>query len=140
MSNESYQINTPKVVHETIDGEVVIINLDSGAYYSLDGAGAALWAELERGTGADDLARYLEAHYTVGGAEATAAVQSLLSALTAEALVRPGQAAPAAAGFSNGQRAPFTAPVLQKHTDMQDLLLLDPIHEVDETGWPSVKA
>jgi hypothetical protein len=26
--------------------------------------------------------------------------------------------------------------VLQKYTDMADLLLLDPIHEVDEQGWP----
>jgi hypothetical protein len=25
---------------------------------------------------------------------------------------------------------------LIKYTDMQELLLLDPIHEVDETGWP----
>ena len=28
-------MNTPTVTHETIDGEAVIINLDSGNYYSL---------------------------------------------------------------------------------------------------------
>jgi hypothetical protein len=28
---------------------------------------------------------------------------------------------------------------LQKFTDMQELLLLDPIHEVDERGWPHRK-
>ena len=33
----------------------------------------------------------------------------------------------------------FEKPVLQKHTDMQELLLLDPIHEIDEKGWPSKK-
>jgi hypothetical protein len=34
----------------------------------------------------------------------------------------------------------FTQPVLEVYTDMQDLLLLDPIHEVDEeAGWPSPK-
>ena len=140
MSNVAYQINTPKVVHETIEGEVVIINLDSGAYYSLDQAGAALWGELEQGAGTADLAAYLAAHYTVGSAEAEAAVSALVAALTAEDLVRPaGPAAPRPAP-GNGQRAPFVAPALNKHTDMQDLLLLDPIHEVDETGWPSVKA
>jgi hypothetical protein len=36
-------------------------------------------------------------------------------------------------------KAIFNAPVLNKYTDMQDLLLLDPIHEVDATGWPSIK-
>jgi len=34
----------------------------------------------------------------------------------------------------------FAPPVLEVYTDMQDLLLLDPIHDVDETvGWPSPK-
>ena len=28
-------------------------------------------------------------------------------------------------------------PRLDKYTDMQELLLLDPIHEVDERGWPN---
>jgi hypothetical protein len=27
-------------------------------------------------------------------------------------------------------------PLLRKYTDMRDLLLLDPIHDVDEQGWP----
>ena len=30
----------------------------------------------------------------------------------------------------------FERPKLGKYTDMQDLLLADPIHEVDEQGWP----
>ena len=33
---------------------------------------------------------------------------------------------------------PFVPPVLHKYTDMQELLLIDPIHEVDETGWPNI--
>jgi hypothetical protein len=30
--------------------------------------------------------------------------------------------------------------VLGVHPDMQDLLLLDPIHDVDEVGWPTPAA
>jgi hypothetical protein len=34
-------------------------------------------------------------------------------------------------------RAPFDAPVLEKYTDMQDLVLLDPVHDFDAAeGWP----
>lgn len=29
---------------------------------------------------------------------------------------------------------------LSKYADMQDLLALDPIHEVDEKGWPEINA
>jgi hypothetical protein len=35
-----------------------------------------------------------------------------------------------------GDRPVFGQPVLEKFTDMADLLLLDPIHEVGEAGWP----
>lgn len=30
----------------------------------------------------------------------------------------------------------FSAPTISVYSDMEDLLLLDPIHDVDETGWP----
>jgi hypothetical protein len=30
----------------------------------------------------------------------------------------------------------YIAPVLQRYDDLEDLLLLDPIHEVDDAGWP----
>ena len=31
----------------------------------------------------------------------------------------------------------FDPPRLEKYSDMQDYLLIDPIHEVDEPGWPA---
>jgi hypothetical protein len=36
-------------------------------------------------------------------------------------------------------KSPFEMPKLSKYTDMEDLLALDPIHEVDEMGWPNAK-
>jgi hypothetical protein len=33
---------------------------------------------------------------------------------------------------------PWEAPIFEVYTDMQDLLLFDPIHEVDNSGWPRV--
>ena len=32
--------------------------------------------------------------------------------------------------------ADYAPPAMSKYTDMEDLLLLDPVHEVDEVGWP----
>ncbi len=43
---------------------------------------------------------------------------------------------PALAPISAGDRPAFEAPVLESYSDMQDLLLLDPIHDVDDAGWP----
>jgi hypothetical protein len=33
----------------------------------------------------------------------------------------------------------FEPPILEKYTDMEELIALDPIHEVDEMGWPNAK-
>jgi hypothetical protein len=29
--------------------------------------------------------------------------------------------------------------MLERYEDMQDLILLDPVHEVEEEGWPRAK-
>ncbi len=34
----------------------------------------------------------------------------------------------------------FCLPIIEKYTDLEELLLLDPIHEVDESGWPKQKS
>jgi hypothetical protein len=46
----------------------------------------------------------------------------------------------AGAGLPSGQ-VPFAVPVLQAYTDMQEFMLVDPLHDVDEVaGWPHARA
>jgi hypothetical protein len=45
-------------------------------------------------------------------------------------------AAPAPAAPAAG--AVFAPPRLEVFDDLQDLFLVDPIHDVDEAGWPHV--
>ena len=47
---------------------------------------------------------------------------------------------PAAAVQPVGGRVPFEAPSFTTFTDMQDIILLDPVHEVDARGWPHAPA
>ncbi|HEU5439338.1 MAG TPA: PqqD family protein [Ktedonobacterales bacterium] len=138
------RINSPAVIHETLDGEVVIINLDSGTYYSLDATGAAIWERIGPQANIERIAAELAAQSDAPPAEATATVLAFCEELAREGLVVEAAAedaaeldAPPAVG---GERtAVFPVPALQKFTDMQDLLLLDPVHEVAEAGWPHRK-
>jgi Coenzyme PQQ synthesis protein D (PqqD) len=142
------RVNGPHVIHEAIEGEVIIINLSTGNYYSLKGTGADAWSLIQRpeGVGAEDLVNALAARYEAGRQELEAALDPFLDELRNEGLVAIEPAVPAAAhGASvleeppaNGRR-PFEPPSLEKYTDMQDLVLLDPVHEVDETGWPQAR-
>ena len=34
------------------------------------------------------------------------------------------------------ERLAFTPPKLERYTDMQEIILLDPVHKVDSQGWP----
>ena len=142
MENQRFRINTPTVTHETIDGEAVIINLDSGNYYSLVDAGSLIWALVDRGASANEVQDLLQQSYQGDATDIDRGVQELLAQLQQENLIVPVDEAAAAdlAGVlpsSNGHEKPsFNAPSLNKFSDMQELLLLDPIHDVDEAGWP----
>ncbi|HEY1360217.1 MAG TPA: PqqD family protein [Thermoleophilaceae bacterium] len=136
-----YRVDPRKVAHETIDGEVIMIHLLVGTYYSLDGAGADLWAQLASGRGREETLALLEQRYDAEPEVIAQSVDDLVKRLAEEELL---EAAPDGAPAPNGEpaeaaaeRLPFKAPELEKYTDMQDFLLVDPIHETDETGWPN---
>lgn len=137
----SFRINSPSVIGEVLEGEAIIVNLDSGAYYSLDGAGATLWAAVEPHATLPELIELATARYAGPAAEIAAGVAALVEELAAENLLVTAGATNGGshrpAGAPAADRPLFVKPILQKYTDMADLLLLDPIHEVDEgQGWP----
>ena len=137
--NDYLRINQPAVIAEVIDGEAIIVNLDSGAYYSLRDSGCAVWELLAQGLTPAQTSAALATRYT-GSSDAIArGVATLAQELLALQLMIPTASPPVApppTSHTNGDRPTFQPPTLEKYTDMADLLLLDPIHEVDETGWP----
>jgi hypothetical protein len=136
-SSARYRVNSPGVVAETIQGETVAIHLDTGCYYSMRGAAAALWDLLAQGADDAALRAYLLARYDAPEKEMVAAAARFRTQLVAEQLLAPADgAAVSPAPTWSGAREPFAAPVAEKFDDMQDLLLADPIHDVEETGWP----
>jgi hypothetical protein len=140
-----FVINLDRVVHETIDGETIIIQLETGTYYSLAGPGAEAWAMLAAGRSTDEVVEELEQRYEASTDELAGVIADLVRELRREELLEDdpdvvaSEAATngAASSGSDGARAPFDSPELKKYTDMQYFLLLDPIHEVDGIGWPN---
>jgi hypothetical protein len=145
MSEGGLRVNSPHVIHETIDGEVIVINLASGNYYSVKGAGADVWDVIESSPGADKnaIAAAIAARFGRASDEIEREIADFLGALKREELVAATENGASASvsppdGASNGSKT-FEPPLLEKYTDMQDLVLLDPVHEVDSTGWPAPK-
>jgi hypothetical protein len=146
--SETYHTDLPNIMHEMIDDEVVVVNLDNGTYYSFDGVGGQVWDLLGgAGRGLTALNAKVASLYAGEPEQIAAAVARFIAQLAAEGLLRvaagdaPSGQAPGDTGDAAGDApvTPFTEPTLQKYTDMEALLLADPIHEVDDAGWPHLK-
>lgn len=143
--SDRLRINAPSVVAETIDGEAVIMNLKSGSYYSTESVGSEIWNWLEQGWQRHAIVEALGARYEADRQTIAGAVSAFFDDLIAQGLVVADDGAPndpltAQIPSAGGAPRAFVPPVLNVYTDMKDLLLLDPIHDVDEVGWPTPKA
>ena len=130
-----FRINTADVVFEEVEGEVILIDLSRGCYFSLSGSGSAVWEMLGRGVSVEDVCEALAA----GEAEREQ-VEALVDRLAEESLILVAEdgGAGETAGEAVANGAPFAEPVLEKYEDLKDYFLIDPIHEVDEAaGWPN---
>jgi hypothetical protein len=130
---------SPNVSARSFGDEVIAANFVKGVYYSLLGSAAQIWEGLVAGTPVDKVIAEVSALTDADAAEFAAATRSLIEALLAEQLIVPAPGAEASAWTpAAGAEGPYGLPVLERFTDMEDLLLLDPVHDVEEMGWPHV--
>lgn len=133
-------VRSPQVISEILDGEAVIIDLETGTYYSLDPVASSIWDAIAAGgSTATGIVEGIAAAYGKSSSEAEATLAPFLSRLAAERLVVAVPGSPAAPAAFPRVSASLTEPTLSRFDDIQDLLLLDPIHEVEEAGWPARK-
>jgi hypothetical protein len=144
MADEQLTINVQHVVHETIDGETIIIHLGSGTYYSIDGVGAEVWALIDRGVASATIVSAAQARYDADPDLVAPDVVTFLEQLVQEGLVVAGAltTTPSTTQPEQGITVgAYVAPMLHKYTDMQEFMIVDPLHDVEEdAGWPHVKA
>jgi hypothetical protein len=140
----SYRINAPGVVSQVIDGEALLIAFESGAYYSARGSGGLIIDAILHDVTVDRIVARLSGARDGDAGAVHRHVTAFLEQLSAEGLIAPRTVDAARARPEevwNTEPPPvFEPPVLEKYTDLEDLLLLDPIHDVDAAGWPVAKA
>ena len=135
----SFRIDEEKVAHETMDGEVMIIQHPTGIYFATQGSGATVWNALISGAPLGVVIDRVATHHGVDRDAVAADVAGLAAQFEEESLL---VRAPATAGTidlpNHTADTSWTRPTLDRYTDMVDLLEFDPIHEVDPSGWPNV--
>jgi len=139
MNDLRYELYSPQVIQETIEGEVIIVSLESGNYYSLNKSGGDIWQLALGSYSRDEIIATLRERYITGDTDPCDSVPAFLDQLVEHELLKQSGTAGAPKivelpGFEEAVN--FAEPELEVYSDMQELLLLDPIHEVDERGWP----
>ena len=79
---------SPSVVAAEADGEIMMMSIVHGRYWSLDAVGSDIWRRIEPPCTFDRLVDALAAEYDAERATIAADVQSLLERMRAEDVVR----------------------------------------------------
>jgi hypothetical protein len=133
----AYVAKRDSVVCEKFDDEAVLINFETGTYFSLRGTAPEIWALIQSATTIDHIAERLRAKEP----GARHAIEAMLAQLVAESCVTTrdiDEGDPGNGSEPLADAKPFTPPVVQAFHDLQELIVVDPVHEVDATdGWPN---
>lgn len=128
----TYQLKTPPCISELVDGEYVVINLDTGKYFNMVGMGAQVFEALIAGVSVPALLSLGDGQVFVRNLEDFVAL-ALEEGLIHESATMPPNIPSIPAKLSGS----LETLKINVYTDMQELLGLDPIHEVDPSqGWP----
>lgn len=140
--NSLFESKYPNIVYEESDAEVVVVNLIKGVYYFLTGSAAFVWMSLHAGQTITEVTQAL-LDSANNDTEISQDIESFIGELVDLGLleqvtsVRQEIENPIVSDYvSRG----YEVPTLETYADLQDILLLDPVHDVDESGWPTLKA
>ena len=125
---QRYKIAGPDIVHESFGGDVVVLNLGSGQYFGLNDSAATLWSAIVQGQHVDKLCQDQTGIKLVSDFDEYLCKYGLIIADDSEG--------------SGGTTTPISLtspPTIESYDDLSDLIVADPIHDVDERmGWPKL--
>lgn len=130
ITKQSYKVAGPDIVFEQFDGDLVVLNLGTGQYFGFNAAAAAVWTVLMAGVRPEQM--------VVCGLELSS-LSTFVERLVALGLIVPD---PQGSGtLTNELRSLLTTdtspPTVDTYDDLADLIVADPIHDVDQrAGWP----
>ena len=132
------EVARPQCAAEVLSDEVVALNVETGMYFSMRGLAATLWHDLAAGHAVETLADHARALGDDPERVTDFAAELLRHGRVRAAAPYPVDAEPRSIALFRGGTEPL---VFEVYDDMQDLILSDPIHDVDDTsGWPRRQA
>jgi hypothetical protein len=141
MDNLRYNIYYNNILSDVFGEEVVLVNLESGVYYSLKYSAAQIWIRLINQYSPTEVFADLIQIYQVDENDLISDINLFITQLLEDKIIKiASETEKKSIEFnSKGILVTYTSPVVETFSDMQEILLLDPVHDVDKAGWPISK-
>lgn len=139
--NVRFELFDSNIICDLFGDEVVLVNLDSGVYYSLRSSACEMWIRVQNHYTIIEIITDLVSIYDTNPEELTDPTALFIQELLEKKLIK-------STDFKEKQelsfelknpKSTFSPPILEVFSDMQEILLLDPVHDVDKSGWPVTK-
>ena len=135
-----FEINPQKVISETLDGETIIINLETGTYYSMNETASLVWNDLQSGYSIQKIEEHMGVLFEIQDKNIKQSILDFIKILEADNLIIGSEVISDVSVQNEAvHQKPYSVPAIEKYEDMQEMLLADPIHDVDVAGWPKRK-
>lgn len=139
LNEELYIVDSANVSWEHVGGEVIAIQLSTGRYYNMTDSASAIWLILSNGASIETLSIKLRGFYKDESLNLSGLKDFVSECIKSSLLVPIDVVNP-----DRDRELPdlkcdsWSVPQLNEYTDLQDLILVDPIHDVQESGWPNL--
>jgi hypothetical protein len=128
-----FRLPDGRIEANILDGELIVINLDSGYYFSSTGIGAQIWQAALDGLSVTDIANALAGHYGLSAQAIFRDASSFLQKLIEEGLLEKEHLEPnghdhsmAAPAFLTDAPPAYSPPELTKFDDLVENFAIDP--------------
>lgn len=130
--------NSTQVSAETFDNEIVAIHFLKGTYFSIRGAAIAVWTWLQNGATESCLSELLAQRYGLDSAASQTQVEKTIGLFRQfELVIEVDAPEPNISYALDAGPEHFEEAVVEAFEDLQELIAIDPVHEVDPMqGWP----
>lgn len=140
LSYVALSLRDDSLAMERLDGEVIIVDFESGHYYSFRGPAADVLWLVDHTIMTDMWPELLGAGYpSLDWSSAESGVMRFLDRLIELRLIKPLSTGSTThlALPDDVDRATWVDPEMLVNDELADLLVIDPIHDVSDDGWPA---
>ena|SRR6218665_328954 len=137
----NYQLDDTNIAQEVFGSEAVLINIPLGKYYSIRGTtGIRILELLQEPANVESIWSEIQNEFQLDETTSRTDIEAFLIQLENESIITEVFETVSFVGKETALKLPYEKVELEIFDDMQELILLDPIHDVESfRGWPQKK-